>query len=234
MEAWRRSNPDVVPAVGPPAPGPRFSNSSSNARNIMSYAIVGFGKIGQALAHAFARKNIEVSVASRRPPEALAPQARAIGPTVVAKSLRDALKADTIILAIPFGEHREVAKALPSWEGKTVIDATNAFGVLPEELDGLPSSAFVAKSFTGAKVVKGFNHLVAAILATDPVVDGSHRVVFLSSDEEDAIAPVADLAKKLGFAPVKLGKFNEGGALVHARGQTWGRLIFQDVFKKEQ
>ena len=55
----------------------------------MSYAIVGFGKIGQALAHAFARKNIEVTVASRRPPEALAPQARAIGPMVVAKSLRD-------------------------------------------------------------------------------------------------------------------------------------------------
>src|SRR6202795_5161677 len=34
----------------------------------MSYAIVGFGKIGQALAHAFARKNIDVTVASRRPP----------------------------------------------------------------------------------------------------------------------------------------------------------------------
>src|SRR5450631_1241113 len=128
----------------------------------MSYAIVGFGKIGQALAHAFARKNIDVTVASRRPPEALAPEARAIGPMVVAKSLRDALKADTIILAVPFGEHREVAKALPSCEGKTVIDATNAFGVPPEELDGLLSSAFVAKSFTGAKLVKGFNHLVAA------------------------------------------------------------------------
>ena len=69
----------------------------------MKYAIVGFGKIGQALAHAFARKNIDVTVASRRPPEALAPQARAIGPTVVAKSLRDALEADTIILAIPSG-----------------------------------------------------------------------------------------------------------------------------------
>jgi predicted dinucleotide-binding enzyme len=68
----------------------------------MSYAIVGFGKIGQALAHAFARKSIDVTVASRRPPEALAPQARAIGPTVVAKSLRDALDADTIILAVPF------------------------------------------------------------------------------------------------------------------------------------
>jgi predicted dinucleotide-binding enzyme len=201
----------------------------------MSYAIVGFGKIGQALAHAFARRNIDVTVASRRPPEALAPQARAIGPTVVAKSLRDALvEADTIILAVPFGEHREVAKVLPSWEGKTVIDTTNAFGVLPEELDGLPSSAAIAKAFTGAKLVKGFNHLIAATLATDPVVEGGHRVVFLSSDDEDATAAVAALAKQLGFAPVELGKISEGGALVHARGRTWGKLIFQDLYKKEQ
>ena len=200
----------------------------------MSYAIVGFGAVGQALAHAFARKNIDVTVASRRPPEALASQARAIGPRVVAKSLQNALEADTIILAVPFGEHREVAKALPSWEGKTIIDATNAFGVLLEELDGLPSSAFVAKAFTDAKLVKGFNHLVAATLAADPIVEGGHRVVFLSSDGEDAIAPVADLAKQLGFAPVKLGNLDEGGALVHARGRTWGQLIFQDLFKKEQ
>src|SRR6202522_1870421 len=135
----------------------------------MKYAIVGFGKIGQALARAFARRDIDVTVASRRPPEALAPQARAIGPTVVAKSLRDALEADTIILAVPFAEHREIAKALPSWKGKTIIDAMNSFPLPPEELDGLPSSVFVAKSFTGAKLVKGFNHLVAATLATDPI-----------------------------------------------------------------
>jgi predicted dinucleotide-binding enzyme len=200
----------------------------------MSYAIVGFGKIGQALAHAFARKNIDVIVASRRSPEELAPQARAIGPTVVAKSLQDALEADTIILAVPFAGHREIAKVLPNWEGKTVIDAMNSFPLPPEELDGLPSSAFVAKSFPGAKVVKGFNHLIATTLATDPVVEGGHRVVFLASNDEDAVAPVADLAKQLGFAPVKLGKLNEGGWLVHARGRTWGQLIFQDVFKKQQ
>src|SRR4029079_18846792 len=234
MEAWRRSDPGV--------PGPRQSRDHAfqilvltrDRKNIMKYAIVGFGKIGQALAHAFARKKVDVTVASRRPPEALAPQTRAIGLTVVAKSLRDALEADTIILAVPFGEHLEVAKALPSWKGKTVVDATNTFGVLAEELDGLLSSAFVAKSFTGAKFVKGFNHLVAATLAADPIVEGGHRVVFLSSDDEDATAPVAALAKQLGFAPVKLGKLNEGGALVHARGRTWGQLIFQDLFKKDQ
>ncbi len=200
----------------------------------MRYAIVGFGKIGQALAHAFARRNIDVTVAGRRPPEALAPQAQAIGRTVVAKSLPDALDADTIILAVPFAEHREVAKALPSWKGKTVVDAMNAFPAFPKELDGLPSSAFVAKSFNDARFVKGFNHLVAAKLAADPIVEGGHRVVFLSSDDEEAISPVAALARQLGFAPVQLGKFSEGGALVHARGSAWGALIFQDLFKKEQ
>ena len=200
----------------------------------MSYAIVGFGKIGQALARAFARNNIDVTVASRRSPEELAPQARAIGATVTAKSLQEALQADIIILAVLFEQHPEVGKALPSWKGKTIIDVTNAYGVPPEDLDGLPSSAFVAKAFDGAKLVKGFNHLGAGTLATDPVVEGGHRVVFLSSDEEDAIAPVADLAKQLGFAPVQLGKLNEGGALVQARGRTWGPLIFQDLFKKQQ
>ncbi|VIO73354.1 hypothetical protein CI41S_36060 [Bradyrhizobium ivorense] len=175
----------------------------------MSYAIVGFGKVGQALAHAFARKNIEVTVAGRRPPEVLAPQARAIGPTVVAKSLRDALEADTIILAVPFGEHREVAKALPSWEGKTVIDAMNAQVPL-EELDGLLSSAFVAKAFAGARLVKGFNHLIAAKLAADPIVEGGHRVVLLSADDEDAIAPVADLAKQLGVRAGQAGQAQRG------------------------
>jgi 8-hydroxy-5-deazaflavin:NADPH oxidoreductase len=60
------------------------------------------------------------------------------------------------------------------------------------------------------------------------------RLVFLSSDDEDAIAPVAALAKQLGFATVKPGKLNDCGALLHARGRTWGQLIFQDLFEKEQ
>jgi predicted dinucleotide-binding enzyme len=200
----------------------------------MSYAIIGFGKIGQALAKAFARNGIEVSVTTTRDPESFASAAAAIGPTIIPKKLAEAVKADIVFLAVRFESHRDVAKALPTWKGKTIIDVTNAYGVSPEELDGLPSSAFVAKAFTGAKFVKGFNHLIAATLATDPVVEGGHRVVFLSSDDEDAIGPVANLAKQLGFAPVKLGKLNEGGALVHARGRTWGQLIFQDLFKKEQ
>ena len=200
----------------------------------MKYSIIGFGNIGQALAKAFARNGIEVSVATTRDPESFASTAAAIGPTIIPKTVAEAVKADIIFLAVRFEAHSEVAKALPTWEGKTIIDVTNAYGVAPEELDGLPSSAFVAKAFTGAKLVRGFNHLMAATLAADPIVEGGHRVVFLSSDDEDAIAPVAALAKRLGFAPVELGRLDEGGALVHARGDSWGLLIFQDLFKKEQ
>ena len=120
----------------------------------MTCAIIGFGAVGQALATAFARKRIAVVVASRRPSEALAQQAAAIGPAVTPKPLAEALAADTILLAVPFWEHREVAKAAANWEGKTVIDVTNAFGVPVEDLDGLPSSAAVARAFSGAKLVK--------------------------------------------------------------------------------
>jgi predicted dinucleotide-binding enzyme len=197
----------------------------------MSYAIIGFGKVGQALARAFARNNIEVAVASRRSPEELAPQAQAIGPRVVPKTLQEAVEADVIFLAVLFEGHHEVGKALPNWRGKTIIDAMNSNDPV-EDLDGLPSSAFVAKSFPGARLVKGFNHLLAGTLATDPNVEGSRRVVFLSSDDDDAAAQVAELAERLGFAPVKLGKLEEGGTLVQARGRVWGPLIFQDLFKQ--
>ena len=55
--------------------------------------------------------------------------------------------------------------------------------------------------------------------------------MFVSSDDDAASAQVADLAERLGFAPVELGKIAEGGMLVQARGNTWGRLIFQDLVK---
>jgi predicted dinucleotide-binding enzyme len=109
----------------------------------MSYAIIGFGKIGQALAKAFARKGIEVSVATTRDPKSFASDAAAIGSTIIPKTLAEAVKADILFLAVRFESHKEVAKALPSWKGKTIVDVTNAYGVPPEQLGGQPSSAKV-------------------------------------------------------------------------------------------
>lgn len=151
----------------------------------MTYAIVGFSKIGQALAYALAR-NINVIVASRRSPEELAPQARTIGPTVIAKSLEKRLK-----------------PTQSSWQSCSnsiaKLRKPCRAGKVRRSSKCRTCSAFLLKSWTvfrlrcevipGIRLVKGFNHLIAATLATDPVVDGGHRVVFLSSDDEDALSP---------------------------------------------
>ena len=80
----------------------------------MSYAIIGFGKIGHALGKAFPRKGIEVSVATTHDPKSFAADAAPIGPTIIPKTLGEAAKADTIFLAAHFESHPDVAKALPT------------------------------------------------------------------------------------------------------------------------
>ncbi|WP_017997419.1 NADPH-dependent F420 reductase [Rhizobium leguminosarum] len=197
----------------------------------MSYAIIGFGNIGQALAKAFAHKGIEVSVATTRDPKSFSSTAAAIGPTIIPTTLAEAAKADVLFLAVRFEAVPDVAKALPTWDGKTIVDVTNAYGVPPKELGGQPSSKFNAQAFTGASLVKGFNHLGAASLAQDPAVKGGRRAVFLASDDDAAAAAISTLAENLGFAPIKLGGLSEGGLLVQARGNTWGQLIFKDLIK---
>ena len=198
---------------------------------VRSYAIIGFGNIGQALAKAFARKGIEVSVATTRAPESFASAAAAIGSKIIPTTLTEAVKADIVFLAVRFESHQDVAKALPTWQGKTIVDVTNAYGVPSQEMGGLSSARFVAQAFTGGKLVKGFNHLVAAILDQNPAVHGGRRVVFLASDDDGAAAEIGVLAENLGFSPIKLGGLSEGGLLVQAHGNSWGQLIFKDLVK---
>jgi predicted dinucleotide-binding enzyme len=195
----------------------------------MSYAIVGFGAVGQALARMFAREGIEVAVASRHPPDALAPRANAIGPTIIPRTLEDALEADIVLLAVPFWEHREVAKARVTWNGKIVIDVTNTL----DDLGGVPSTSIMVQALPGARLVKAFNHLPARVLAEDPASNGGRRVIFLASDDEGATATVAAVVERLGYAPVGLGKIAEGGQLVQGRDKSWAPLIFQDLFKQK-
>ncbi len=55
--------------------------------------------------------------------------------------------------------------------------------------------------------------------------------MFLASDDERAAEEVGALAENLGFAPIRLGGLSEGGMLVQARGNSWGKLIFKDLLK---
>ena len=118
---------------------------SKSENKVASYAIIGFGNIGKALARAFVRNGIEVSVATTREPESMAADAAAIGPQIIPKTLAEAVKADIIFLVVRYESYPDVAKALPNWHGKTIVDVTNAH-VFPEELRGQPSSRFVAQA----------------------------------------------------------------------------------------
>jgi 8-hydroxy-5-deazaflavin:NADPH oxidoreductase len=199
----------------------------------MSYSIIGTGTVGSTLASFFANAGIEVALANTKGADAVEPLARKLGRNVVAKSLEDALKADVIFFAVPFLQFKEVASALSYWTGKIVIDVTNAFKlpaeVLEAELNGRLSSEVNAERVPGAKLVKAFNQLTMEVLSS-PVPAGGRRVVFISSDDEDASAKVTRLAEELGFAPIQVGKIGEGGRLI----QVGNALVFQDLIKFEK
>ena len=131
----------------------------------MSYAIIGFGKIGHALAKAFARKGIEVSVAPLR-----------------------------------------------TWEDSR-----------------LPSSSrrlLLAQNWSRASTIWS---LPSSTKIRPYMVAGescSWRATMTAPQTE-----IGALAENLGFAPIKLGGLSEGGLLVQARGNSWGRLIFKDLVK---
>jgi predicted dinucleotide-binding enzyme len=197
----------------------------------MKYAIIGSGKIGAALARGFARKKIEVAIANTRGPKTLESLTEELGPTVIPQSVQDAYQAEIIFLAVPFPAHKEVAKQFKQWNGKIVVDVTNALDVAPEELGGVLSSEIVAKAFVGARLVKAFNHLPATQLGTNPPHEGQHQVVFISSNDAEASATVAVLATQLGFAPIELGKLDQGGAPLHAVDGRPGGLLFKNVEK---
>lgn len=200
----------------------------------MKYAIIGSGKIGTALARVFARKNIDFAIANSRGPETLASLREELGPSVYPQSIEEACKAEIIFLAVPFPAHKDLAKRFKKWKGKIIVDTTNTFHVAPEELGGVLSSEIVSRAFAGARLVKGFNHLPAAQLGTNSSSNGQRQAVFLSSNDADASATVASLVTQLGFAPVELGKLEEGGVPLHVvRGQPGG-LLFQNLVSESR
>jgi predicted dinucleotide-binding enzyme len=197
----------------------------------MKYAIIGSGNIGTALARTFVQSKIEIGVANSRGPATLAPLREELGPRIVPQTLQDAYEAEVVFLAVPFSAHKDVANQFDQWNGKIIVDLTNAFHVGPEELGGLLSSEVVSEAFVGARLVKAFNHLPAGQLGTNPSPQGQRQAVFVSSNDADASASVAAIATQLGFAPVELGRLDQGGAPLHVLGGRPGGLLFQNLAK---
>ena len=197
----------------------------------MTYAIIGTGSVGSTLARFFAAKSIPVLIANSRGPKTLGELTAQLGAGVKAVTVDEAVKADIIFVAVGALAFKNVGAMLQDWSGKIVVDVTNGFMLPPQvqqaEYQGRLTSQVNAERVPGAKLVKAFNQLPFKVLASPLPDNVGRRVVFVSSDHEDASATIAALAESLGFAAIEVGKIAEGGRLIQARAA----LVFQNLIK---
>ncbi|WP_267902272.1 NADPH-dependent F420 reductase [Sinorhizobium meliloti] len=188
-----------------------------------TYAIIGAGAIGSALAERFTAAQIPAIIANSRGPASLSSVTDRFGASVKAVELKDALQADVVILAVPYDSIADIVTQVSDWGGRIVVDASNAIdfpAFKPRDLGGRLSTEIVSELVPGAKVVKAFNTLPAAVLAADPDKGTGSRVLFLSGNHSDANRQVAELISSLGFAPVDLGTLAASGPI-----QQFGRPL---------
>ncbi|MFJ2990785.1 NADPH-dependent F420 reductase [Collimonas sp. NPDC087041] len=187
----------------------------------MNIAIIGAGAIGSTIARILARNGIQASIANSRGPQSLTALTNELGPHIKAVSAKEAVQADVVFVAVNWDRIPAALKDLGPWNGRILVDTNNAVEVpsfKAVNLGGRTSSEAVAELAPGARVVKAFNHLPAAVLDADPQANGGRRVLFLSGPDADAKQTVSDLIARLGFAPVDLGGVNEGRAVQFPEG----------------
>jgi 8-hydroxy-5-deazaflavin:NADPH oxidoreductase len=172
----------------------------------MKIAVVGSGNVGKALGTGLAQAGHKVVFSARNIEHARA-AAEAAG--AECSDVGDAVKfAEVVIIAVPYATAgRDVAAEIaPHVAGKVVIDTTNPlapdFGSLSTQ--GPSAAEDFAAWLPGAAVVKVFNTLFAGVQA-NPTAHGVELDALYATDDEAAGAKVAQLARDLGFRPVKVG-----------------------------
>jgi len=198
----------------------------------MSIGIIGSGALGSNIARTLARRGISATIANRRGPASLAPLIAEVGPSIRAGTIAEAARAEIVLVAVRWVDLEEALGRLPAWNGRIVIDATNAvefldpssadakdptnplaaYGIKAIDLGGKHSSQVFRELVPGARVVKAFNHLDARALP-EPEVSGGRRVLFYSGDDDAAKADVRKILEAAGFFPVDLGTLDVGGPL---------------------
>lgn len=207
----------------------------------MSIGIIGAGAIGSNVARLLAKNGIPATIANRRGPESLAPLVEELGPSIRAGTAGEAASADVVLVAVRWVDLEKALGGLPAWNGRIVIDATNAvefldpdspdandpsnplaaYGIRVIDLGGRQSSQLLSELVPGARVVKAFNHLEADLLPQAPA-GGGQRALFYSGDDAGAKARVREIIEQTGNFPVDLGTLDVGGPLTSPFGALSG------------
>ncbi len=189
----------------------------------MQFGTIGAGNVAQAVARHLLAAGHKVVLSNSRGPDTLGEVVAALGEGASSATREEAAASEIVLLAAHWAQLDNALGGLPDWKGRILIDATNAFlSYAPDfkraDLKGRTSSEYVAERAPGARVVKAFNTLYFKNIEADPSVKDGHRVLFISGDDAEAKAIVADLLKSLGFAPIDIGGLVEGGRMQQLDG----------------
>jgi hypothetical protein len=173
----------------------------------MAISILGAGNVGMALAKALVRKGESVRFGVPEPGK-YRREVDALGPSAVVGTTEDAIaRNDLVILAVPYGAAASIARSLPDWKGKILVDATNplAPGLAGLSVGTTTSGAEeIAREAHGARVVKAFNTTGAENME-NPTYPGGSIFMPVCGDDAEARARVVALATLIGFDAVDCG-----------------------------
>jgi 8-hydroxy-5-deazaflavin:NADPH oxidoreductase len=120
----------------------------------------------------------------------------------------DASDADVLVVAVPSAQIADALAKVSGIEGKTTIDATNAFGGRDDRFESL---AHHVKSIVGAPVAKAFNINFAAVY--DRIGEQRVRPSNLYAADDEAREVAEQLTRDAGFDPVFVGGLDKARAL---------------------
>ncbi|QEO10513.1 NADP oxidoreductase [Protaetiibacter larvae] len=177
--------------------------------------IIGAGNIGSQLARAFTGIGYEVVIANSRGPETLAELVAELGPSARAATPVEAAQlADVAVVTVPLRAYPDVP--VEPLDGKIVLDTNNYYwerdGHIPRLDAGEATvSGLLQEHLPGSKVVKAFNHIMAAEITTTGLPAGTpgRRALAVSSDFPEAAAFVTELYDRLGFDAVDVSPLSE-------------------------
>jgi predicted dinucleotide-binding enzyme len=120
----------------------------------------------------------------------------------------DASDADMLLVAVPGGAIADALGKVRGIEGKTAIDATNAFGGRNEQYESLAAEV---KSITRGPVAKAFNTNYAVLY--DKVSEQRARPSNLYCGDDEAKEATEQLIRDAGYEPVFAGGLDKARML---------------------
>jgi predicted dinucleotide-binding enzyme len=193
----------------------------------MNIGIIGASNVAQALARHLLKAEVLVTLSNSRGPDSLSSLVADLGPGAVAGTVAEAASKEIVVLAVPWTQIEKALSNLSPWNGRILIDATNALlSYAPDfkraDLGGRTSSELIADLAPGARVVKTLNTLFYKRLEAEPIEGDRRRVLFMSGDDKEAKSQVGALLSKVGFASIDLGGLAEGGRVQQFDGPLAG------------